>query len=92
MRKLVWPDYAINELEQTVAVLKVINPHGCSAPAIQAHVQREFDAGLTSYVGTGGWYVTVYKAPGTEDTWHPKVSLMTFSVRRYLIEHRMMGQ
>lgn len=92
MRKLVWPDYAINELNQTVDVLKVINPHGYTADAIKAHVQREFDAGLESYVGTGGWYVTVYKAPGTEDTWHPKVSLMTFSVRKFLIAHRMMDQ
>lgn len=92
MRKLIWPDYAINELNQTVEVLKVINPHGYSAAAIQAHVQREFDNGLDSYIGTGGWYVTVYKAPGQDDVWHPKVTLMTFTVRKFLIDHRKMGQ
>ena len=84
MRKLVWTDHCEYNLNETISVLNVINPHGHNAKEIKAHVQREFDAGLESYVGTGGWYVTVYKAPGSEDTWHALVTLMTFTVARYL--------
>ena len=88
MRKLIWTDHALIDLDRVVRVLDVTNPRGQSAEYIKAHVQREFDKGLQSYVGTGGWYVTVYRAPSSDvdgcEVWHALPTLMAYSIEKYL--------
>jgi len=90
LRRLVWTPHALANLDEVVAVLSVINPKGHSAEHIRAAVNREFDAGLDSYMGTAGWYVTVYntKLPseGGAEIWHAVPTIMAYSVKRYLDE------
>ncbi len=89
MRKLIWTEMADHDLERVVRILNVINPKGHSAEHIKAHVDRMFrDENLDSYVGTAGWYVTVYRAPSQDrdgvEVWHALPTLMAYSLEKYL--------
>jgi hypothetical protein len=84
MRRLIWTDHALSTLDDVADVLAIINPRGQTAAYIRARVQTEFDNGLDSYLGTGGWYVTVYRSPGDPDIWHAHPTLMAYSVKRWL--------
>ncbi|RWB40443.1 MAG: hypothetical protein EOQ44_25200 [Mesorhizobium sp.] len=87
MRKLEWPSYAMDTLRDVVDVLNLINPKGQSVEHIKARVQAAFDnENLTSYIGTAGWYVTVYERQDQPGVWEPKPTLMAYSVKRYLKE------
>jgi hypothetical protein len=85
MRTLIWTDYETATLQEVVDVLDVINPRGHTVERIKAEVQRSFNDGLDSYIGTAGWYVTVYETP-TPGIWHAKPTLMAYSVKKYLEE------
>jgi len=86
MSQIEWRD---SEIDDVVAVLNIINPKGYSADAIKAHAFRAFtegaDAGKPTFVGTAGWYVSiVHKGYECERPYIALVSLMGYSVRRYL--------
>lgn len=87
-RKLVWTPHALSNLDDVVLVLSKINPKGHSADHIRAAVNREFEVGLDSYMGTAGWYVTVYntRLPSEDgvEIWHAVPTIMAYSVKRYL--------
>lgn len=88
-RVLDWSTAGSN-LELTSRVLAVINPgRPQSVDYIKRLTEKAFyQDGLQSYVGTGGWYVTVFDT-GTVDAdgrqvWRAHVSIMAYSVAVHL--------
>jgi len=90
MDQIEWRD---SELEETVAFLAATNPHGYTAASIKAHAYRVFadDNCKPTFIGTGGWYVSIVPKGYVSDngTTHiALVSIMAYSAKRYLDEMR----
>ena len=76
-----------SELEQTVAVLDRINPHGYTAEGIRAETLRHIDERPDlMHWGTAGFYVTLFRQPDDPEVRMARVSLMPFAVLTYLEE------
>lgn len=82
-----WRD---SEIDDVVAVLNTINPKGYSADDIKRHAYNSFAAdGKPTFVGTAGWYVTiVHKGYESDKPYIALVSLMAYSVKRYMEEEQ----